>query len=91
MKIFKRFWNWLFGSKEETPLERTAVPKFKKYKHTAHGTSRRMHRRAVRECINGRPLAANHIAEELNKTNGMFNCGDTLRRKFKKSVARMQA
>jgi hypothetical protein len=48
----------------------------------AHGIERTLHRRAVRELLNGnaKPL------EKLAKRTAMFNCGNTLRRKLKRKI-----
>lgn len=81
MNIFKRFFNWLFGRKAtDSPLAQIAEPA--DVVHTAHGTARRLHRRAVREFLNGnyKPLMI------LSKKTKIFNCGDTLRRKLKRKI-----
>jgi hypothetical protein len=46
---------------------------------------RKLHRKAVRQLLNGNHRPAEQLAEELDKKE-TFNCGKNLNRKFRKKV-----
>ena len=86
MSIIGKVKEFIGKVKEET-VERKVAPKIATYQFKSHGASRRIHRRAAHELLNGNPLPANKLATELNKRNSVINCGKTLRRKMTAKLA----
>ena len=90
MNMIKRFWNWLLGRKEDLSDVQTItedlsdvqtitfdsnIPRYGR--KVARGKSRRLHRRAAREYLNGNPIPMEKLSIHL-QGRSFLNCGKNL-------------